>query len=540
MATAFLSVSSGATCAPLNPAYGRAEFDFYLSDLGVKALLILSGMGSPATEVAQNHRIPIIELVPDRESSAGLFTLHGQEAPPPTDCGFAQPVDVALMLHTSGTTSRPKIVPLTHNNLCVSAQNIRTTYELSNNDRCLNVMPLFHIHGLIAAILSTMDSGSSVVCTPGFDDANFFSWLDAFHPTWYTAVPTMHQAILQCAAANSDSLARHTLRFIRSCSAALSPRLMAELEQAFSVPVLEAYGMTEASHQMCSNPLPPAQRKPSSVGVATGPDVAVMDESGVLVPAGTAAEIVIRGANVTIGYESNPLANETSFTSGWFRTGDQGYLDGDGYLFITGRIKEIINRGGEKVPPSEVDEMLLEHPAVAQAVTFAVPHATLGEDVAAAVVLRQGVSIAEKELRDLAFERLAGFKVPSQIAIVDEIPKGPTGKVQRIGLFEKLAPQLKPQYIAPRDGTEEALGRIWAEVLGIEDIGIYDNFFGLGGDSLRAAQVATRVNAAFQVDMPVTMLFREPTISSLAGQIEERVIRELEALSEEEVHQLLE
>ena len=240
MATAFLSVSSAATCAPLNPTYGRSEFDFYLSDLNARALLILSGMDSPATEVAQNRRIPIIELVPDLEGGAGLFTLTGQKQSAPSSPNFAQPDDVALVLHTSGTTSRPKIVPLTHRNLCVSALNIRNTYELSSNDRCLNVMPLFHIHGLVAAILSTMRSGSSVVCTPGFDDAKFFGWLDAFRPTWYTAVPTMHQAILQRATANIDAVARHPLRFIRSCSAALPPRVMVELERTFGVPVLEA------------------------------------------------------------------------------------------------------------------------------------------------------------------------------------------------------------------------------------------------------------------------------------------------------------
>ena len=298
--------------------------------------------------------------------------------------------------------------------------------------------------------------------------------------------------------------------------------------------------MTESSHQMCSNPLPPAERKPGSVGVATGPEVAIMDELGNLVPACTTAEIVIRGSNVAAGYESNPEANKISFTNGWFRTGDQGYLDRDGYLFITGRIKEIINRGGEKITPREVDEVLLEHPAVAQAVTFAVPHTTLGEDVAAAVVLREGAAVSEKELREVAFDQLAGYKVPSQIVTVGEIPKGPTGKLQRIGLIEQLASQLKAPFIAPRDGAEEALARIWTEVLGIEDIGIYDNFFGLGGDSLRATQVVTRVNAAFQVDMPVTTVFREPTIAGQADQIERILISELEALSEEEVHQLLE
>ena len=540
MATAFLSVTSGATCAPLNPAYGAREFDFYLSDLNAKALLTLSGMDSPASSVARNHGIPIIELVPNFEAEAGLFALTGEKGASPAAGGYAQPGDAALVLHTSGTTSRPKIVPLTHKNLCTSGHNIRNAYEITRTDRCLNVMPLFHIHGLVAAILSTLMSGASVICTSGFDDAAFFGWLDTFHPTWYTAVPTMHQAILKRAADNRDIVARRPLRFIRSCSAALPPQVMAELERTFAVPALEAYGMTEAAHQMSSNPLPPAERKPGSVGVATGPDVAIMDKAGTLVPLGTKGEIVIRGANVTGGYENNPESNESSFTDGWFRTGDEGYLDGDGYLFITGRLKEIINRGGEKVAPREVDEALLDHPAVAQAVTFAVPHTTLGEDVAAAVVLRKDNIVSEQELRSMTFDHLADFKVPSQIVIVDEIPKGPTGKLQRIGLYDKLASQLKPQYVAPRDPAEEAMARIWTEVLGIQQIGIYDNFFGLGGDSLRATQVVTRVRAAFQVELPATMMFREPTIAGQAAQIEEILIAELEALSDEEAQRLLE
>jgi acyl-CoA synthetase (AMP-forming)/AMP-acid ligase II len=328
------------------------------------------------------------------------------------------------------------------------------------------------------------------------------------------------------------------LRFIRSSSASLPPQVMAELEEVFGVPALEAYGMTEAAHQMSSNPLPPAARKPSSVGVATGPDVAIMDGAGVLLDAGQTGEIVIRGANVTLGYENNPEANASSFTGGWFRTGDEGYLDEGGYLFITGRIKEIINRGGEKIAPREVDEALLDHPAVAQAVTFAVPHPTLGEDVAAAVVLREGAAATEAELREVAFASLADFKVPSQVIIVDQVPKGPTGKLQRIGLYDKLADQLKPEYVAPRDVAEEALARIWVEVLGREPVGVYDNFFGLGGDSLRATQVVTRVRAAFEVDLPATTMFREPTIVGQARLVEQMLLEELDALSEEEARRL--
>ena len=540
MAVAFLSVASGATSAPLYPAYGANEFNFYLSDLNAKALIIQSGMDSPARAVAQTRGIPIIELSPAFEAEAGTFTLTSNERSSAADSGFAPPDDMALVLHTSGTTSRPKIVPLTHVNLCTSAHNVRSAFGLSHSDRCLNVMPLFHIHGLVAAILSTLASGASVVCTSGFDASRFFTWLEAFRPTWYTAVPTMHQAILECAASNRGVIAHRPLRFIRSCSASLPPRVMAELENVFNVPVLESYGMTEATHQMTSNPLPPRQRKPGSVGVPTGPAVAIMDEADDPLPTGETGEIAIRGANVMGGYENNPEANESAFTNNWFRTGDQGFLDSDGYLFITGRIKEIINRGGEKIAPREVDEVLLDHPAVAQAVTFAVPHATLGEDVAAAVVLREDVSATEREIRELAFGRLADYKVPTQVMIVDELPKGSTGKLQRIGLAAKLASKLKAEFVAPRNLAEDGLARIWAEVLGIEQVGIYDNFFALGGDSLRATQLVSRVRAAFGVELPLTTTFREPTVADQALVIEDLLMSEIEELTEEKARRLAE
>jgi acyl-CoA synthetase (AMP-forming)/AMP-acid ligase II len=248
----------------------------------------------------------------------------------------------------------------------------------------------------------------------------------------------MHQALLGLAGRNADVIARGRLRFIRSSSSSLPPQVMTELEAAFGVPVIEAYGMTEASHQMASNPLPPKPRFAGSVGVAAGPEVAVMDGDGNLLPPGELGEIVIRGRNVTAGYESNPSANASAFTNGWFRTGDQGYLDNEGYLRLTGRLKELINRGGEKVSPLEVDTILMDHPAVAQVVTFAMPHDKLGEEVAAAVVLREGAAVDERALRDFASERLAQFKVPRKIVFLSEIPKGATGKLQRIGLAEKL------------------------------------------------------------------------------------------------------
>jgi acyl-CoA synthetase (AMP-forming)/AMP-acid ligase II len=342
------------------------------------------------------------------------------------------------VLHTSGTTSRPKIVPLRQVNITASAYHIAESLALTEADVCLNIMPLFHIHGLIAATLASLAAGGEVVCTPGFNAFRFFAWFEQARPTWYTAVPTMHQAILQLAPRHRELIRGSRLRFIRSSSASLPPQVMLALEQAFGVPVIEAYGMTEASHQMASNPLPPRPRHAGSVGVAAGPEIAIMDEHGTLLPPGALGEVVIRGRNVTAGYEGNDAANAAAFTHGWFRTGDQGTLDEQGYLRLTGRLKELINRGGEKVSPLEVDAVLMDHPAVAQCLSFALPHPMLGEEVAAAVVLREGAAADERALRDFAAGRLAPFKVPRRIVFLDEIPKGATGKLQRIGLAEKL------------------------------------------------------------------------------------------------------
>ena len=329
-------------------------------------------------------------------------------------------------------------MPLSQRNVCTSAGNVRTTLHLTAQDRGLNVMPLFHIHGLIAGLLAPLSAGAEVFCTPGFDALHFFRWMEEAQPTWYTAVPTMHQTILARSSKQAAVIRANPLRFIRSSSSALPPQVIAELEATFSAPVVESYGMTEAAHQMASNLLPPGVRKPGTVGVAAGPEVAIMDLDGALLPPGGVGEIVIRGANVTSGYQNNAKANAEAFTNGWFRTGDQGVLDSDGYLSITGRLKEIINRGGEKISPREVDDVLMDHPAVRQVVTFAVPHDKLGEDVAAAVVLREGASATEKELREFAGTRLAPFKVPRTVLFLDEIPKGATGKLQRIGLAQKL------------------------------------------------------------------------------------------------------
>ncbi len=440
MATAFVSIAQSAVTAPLNPAYQQEEYAFYLADLKAKAIVLAQGYDGPALAAAQGCGIAILRLEPAANLAAGLFALSGQSQPMAlaTNPG---PDDTALILHTSGTTSRPKIVPLLQRNVAASAHHIRASLALSPQDRCLNVMPLFHIHGLIAAVSASLCAGASVWCAPGFDALKFFGWMKDAQPTWYTAVPTMHQTILSRAERNADVITSTPLRFLRSSSASLPAQVMRALQSTFKAPVIEAYGMTEAAHQMASNPLPPSVQKPGSVGIAAGPQLRIAHEvENHLIKA--TGEIVICGPNITPGYESNPEANAKSFFvldgQRWFRTGDQGQLDEDGYLSLTGRLKEIINRGGEKISPLEVDGVLMDHPAIAQVVTFAIPHPKLGEEVGAAVVLREGQSATERDIRDFAASRMADFKVPRRIILLEEIPKGATGKLQRIGLAEKL------------------------------------------------------------------------------------------------------
>jgi acyl-CoA synthetase (AMP-forming)/AMP-acid ligase II len=439
MAACFLAVASTCAAAPLNPGYKAEEFEFYLSDLKPAALIVMDDEEGAACIAAARLGIPEIGLTPN-DGPAGGFRLDMSRVPPSPVVrpGSAQADDVALVLHTSGTTARPKIVPLTNRNLAASAGHIADALALTPADCCLNVMPLFHIHGLIAAVLSSLQAGAAVCCTPGFSAFRFPEWLGDVRPTWYTAVPTMHQAILMRMRDKPDLARGAGLRLIRSSSASLPPQVMTELETVFGSPVIEAYGMTEAAHQMACNPLPPAARKPGSVGRAAGPEIAVMHEAGAILPQGVIGEVVIRGPNVTQGYENNPAANLGGFTDGWFRTGDQGRIDEDGYLFLTGRLKEQINRGGEKISPLEIDVVLLDHPGIAQVVTFGIPHEKLGEEVGAVVVLRNGAALSEQDVRDFAATRLAAYKVPRRVLLMHHLPKGATGKVQRVGLARKL------------------------------------------------------------------------------------------------------
>ncbi len=526
MAVAFLSVSAIATAAPINPVSSQTEFETYFDELRVRWLLTSAPTDSPVARAANVRSVGVVQLTIDLDSATGLsrFANDGSESPlstiPATDS------DTAIVLTTSGTTSRPKIVALTHANLLESAGNIATGLELGPSDRCLDVMPLFHVHGLIGGLLASLAAGASVICPPGFEAPRFFEWVDDLEPTWYTAVPTMHQAILARAPLHRDVIARRPLRFIRSSSAALPHAVRLALEQELTAPVVEAYGMTEASHQIAQNPLPPGLRKPGSVGRPAGARVAILDAGATPVPQGQIGEIAIRGASVITAYERGGMANEQSFAHGWLKTGDSGFIDEDGYVFITGRLKEIINRGGEKVNPREVDEALLTHPGVAQAASFGMPHDTLGQDVAAVVVLRAGITVTERDVREWAARSLAPFKVPARVVFLDQIPKGPTGKIQRnllagqLGLHATAIPaDPRPAFVAPEGALEEALAALWRQILHIDVVGRDDNFFHLGGDSVLGARLLARVEADLGKRLSFVSLFDRPQLVEMAAAI---------------------
>ncbi|GER51000.1 acyl CoA ligase [Striga asiatica] len=434
-----------ATAAPLNAAYTFDEFEFYLSDSESKLLLTSKEGNEPAQAAAAKLSIPHLSAsLPSADSEIILFPVNSESDPGSLSKLTNDPSDVALFLHTSGTTSRPKGVPLTQQNLYSSVQNIKSVYKITESDSTVIVLPLFHVHGLLAGLLSSLGSGASVALPAAgrFSASTFWPDMNRYGATWYTAVPTIHQIILDRHLSRPEP-SYPKLRFIRSCSASLAPAIMARLEEAFQAPVLEAYAMTEATHLMASNPLPEhGPHKPGSVGRPVGQEMAILDENGVVQGADSNGEVCIRGPNVTRGYKNNPEANKSAFQFGWFHTGDLGYFDSDGYLHLVGRIKELINRGGEKISPIEVDAVLLSHPDIAQAVAFGVPDDKYGEEINCAVIPRDGSNLDEAEVSRFCKKNLAAFKVPKKVFITDSLPKTATGKIQRRIVAEHFLAQI--------------------------------------------------------------------------------------------------
>jgi len=548
LATACLGVAACSACVPLHERSSEAELRMYLQDARAQFAVFLSSERGPIRDVALDMDLQALEVEWDPALPAGELHIRSSRPAGTATQRRIEADDVALVLHTSGTTGQPKIVPLTHRNLLASARAIAEHLALTPADRCLNVMPLFHIHGLVGALLASIEAGASIVCTPGFDERMFFQWIAAFDPTWYSAVPTIHQSVVANGAAYRATASGHRFRFVRSCSSALPAKTLHALEALTCAPVVEAYGMTEASHEMASNPLSGA-RKPETVGIPTGAEIAIMNTAGELLDKRATGEIVIRGAGVMRGYEHDAAANDAAFSNGWFRTGDEGHFDADGYLHITGRLKEVIKRGGETIAPREIDTAVLEHPDVAQAIAFAIPHPTLGQDVAVAVVLRRGARVTETELRRFVLGRLSAAKVPSCVVFLDEIPKEATGKVQRTSLYEKLRSSIVRTGRAAGTDLERSLEAIFRNVLGCERISIDDNFFALGGDSLKAAQLVARILAQHDVELAIPAVFAHATIAELAVLVEaarsaqerrrDELASEIDRMSDEEVERLL-
>ena len=524
---ATIAVAAGAVCVPLHPGFAAEEWRRYFGDLRVAALLTRSDVDSASRGVAYSLGIPVIDLSPRPGEGPGAFSLVCPTARGAVVGELATGADDAFMLLTSGTTSRPKLVPLTHSSVCLSAYNVGTALALEAQDRLLNVLPLFHAHGLISGLLAALAAGSSVVCPPAFDAAAFFGWLTKCRPTWYTAVPPIHRALISAARRRKRGLQQSSLRLIRSASSSLPTDVLEELEGLFGVPVIETYGMTEAATQIAANPV--ELRKPGSVGKPAGPEIAVMDSEGRQLSAVEHGEIALRGPTITRGYDNNEEATQAAFRDGWFRTGDLGYIDAEGYLFLIGRIKkaDVINRGGQKVSPVEVENVLLSHPDVAEAAAFPITHTRLGEDVAAAVVLRAEAKTSAQKLRRFASEHLARFKVPGLIRIVSAIPAGPGGKIIRGELATMLSittPRSRVErgghLAAPRSEAEWQLAKIWADLLELNEVGVDEDVFGLGADSLTVAQLLSRLRAGFGVDFSFRDIFDAPTVAGLAARIE--------------------
>jgi acyl-CoA synthetase (AMP-forming)/AMP-acid ligase II/thioesterase domain-containing protein/acyl carrier protein len=518
-----LGVAVGATAVPLNPAGSADEFRNTFSRLAIDALISPAGPATAARGVAAEMGLGLIDLEAMPNESAGSFRLRVAKRCLRADGARADHADACLLLLTSGTTAAPKIVPVTQASLIAKAANSVRAFDLGPRDRCLNVMPYFHGHGIYDGLVAPLLAGGSAICLGDFTVERFFAALTDLRPTWYTAAFTFHHAIADAAPRFSDHVAGHRLRFARSGSGALDADVLDRVETIFGVPVVVTYAMTEAGI-VSATPLQRERRRSGTVGCPPPDTLAIVDENGEMLPAGATGEVVVRGPHVIVADQVGPDGAGAATAGGWLRTGDQGRLDEDGALTLTGRLKEIINRGGEKIAPAEVDAVLRGHPDVADALTFAMPHRSLGEEVAAAVVWRRGAEATSDELKSFARERLAGFKAPKTIVAIDTLPTGPTGKPQRIGLASRLgldggvpAPTDRdPLPGPPPTAPETELARIWAEELGLESVGLDDDYFSLGGDSLQAVRIFVRAEGAFGRRLPISTLFEAATVRQMA------------------------
>ncbi len=521
-AIASLCVSSCATVAALNPELKQAEFASLFDELAPKIVLALPGQAQPAREAARAASIPVIEVLAEPE--AGLFSLRGKtpNANSAQDASPLGPGDIAYIISTSGSTARPKLVPLSHSVLCTTTVIAAERLSLTPADRCLSFSPQFHLLGFSTGLQIPLAAGGSTVYTNGFQAEQFFRWLDEFRPTWFAAVPAILREILEKAPRYEAVLKRSSIRFLRAGGAPLPRPVAEQIEALFQAPLLQVYGLSEAASIAMDRV--GGERRRGSCGQPSGAEVLIVDAGGVPVARGQTGEVAVRGPVVIDGYFRNPELTRTAFRNGWFHTGDLGYLDADNFLFLTGRASEFINRGGEKVSPLEVDQALLSHPSVADAVTFSVPHDKLGEDIAAGVVLRESASLTAAELQKFAAARLAMHKLPRQIFFLDKLPVGPTGKVARSKMRERVSALMaSPTHRAgasqaPRNAHEQRVAELFAGVLHRERVGLHDNFFDLGGDSLAAVECALLLEEEFGcIDLSPSVFLWAPTAALMSA-----------------------
>ena len=539
---ACLAMASAAVCIPMHAGLAPPELLGQLESARADAVL---GLPDDPTAIRLARTLGRVHLA---------FDLRGWLAEAPGSAAFDGPwpaaADTAFVLTTSGTTGTPKRVPIGQWPLVQSALQTARHLALGPQDRSLCVMPVSHAQGLIVGLLAPLAAGSSVVCAPAFDAASFLRWVRDFRPTWYTASPAVHHAIVEFASQHRAQIPPHALRLVRSSSSGLGTDLQDRIEALWGVPVIQAYGITETTGQLASNPLPPRVRKPGSVGRAVGVELRVIDASGQPLPPGLQGAVMARGPSVFEGYEDAAASSADMFQDGWFRTGDLGWLDAEGYLFLTGRSKELINRGGEKISPFEIEQALLRLPGVAQAAAFAVPHPTLGEDVHAAVVPAPGSKVEAQQLRSELFGVIADFKIPACIHVVAQIPVGAGGKIQRHALRDRLC---APTGSGPADATltplQAQVAALFAQVLDRSAIRFDANFLAIGGDSLSAARLVLLVNRTWGVDLPASALLLQPTVTTFATALQAAIDEadalsasfqaELDALSDDEVARLL-
>lgn len=515
-AVAVLATCCAVTCAPLNDQLTEEALVGLLAAMRIEALIVMADLETNATRAARRLSIPRIELLAAPGVTAGAFELAAQYERPAVAAEPPGLGDIALLTHTSGTTGRPKVMPFEHWRMGESARNRVELAAILPTDRCLAVVPFHSTVAIRRGLLPALLTGSAVICPQALDAATLVTLLDTMRPTQLLAPPVVQIAMAEEFERRSPP-PPHCLRFVTSAFTALENGVRRRIERTFGVPVTESYGMAECG-SIADTPLAPRLAPSGSVGRAHTLDVAVVDDAGGFLDPGHPGEIVVRGPEVFSGYENDAEANRAAFREGWFRTGDAGRIDRDGFIYLVGRIKDLINRGGNKVSPTEVEDALRQHTAVAEAAAFAVPHPTLGEDVFAAVVPCDS-RLTEGELRRFVRSRLAPVRQPTRILLMERLPRGTLGKVSRLelaGLARRLA---AADLLSPRPGIETMLARIFAEVLEVPAVGRSGNFFHLGGDSMRAVRALVQIEAALGARIDMELLFDHPTVAELAEQI---------------------